>query len=189
MKKTIIALMLIIMSTTAWATAYVVGPGDELGSVGLDSYDTLSMTGGQIEDLNLGGWSTGVIEDTNPIIGEGDGGIWLLNVSAYSELAVEGGEIQFLTTDDYSTTHLYGGQILGDLTVQDPTAWVHIYGYGFGGDSSQVTGYWAGGVPFSIDLVDDTISTYGQINFHTIPEPATMLLFAAGAVMLRKKHI
>jgi hypothetical protein len=136
-------------------------------------------------------WSTATIEDTTPITVPLETGVWHISVSAYSELTIEGGEFQFITTDDDSTLNLYGGQIFGDLTVEDLTAWVHIYGYGFNNDpflGSPLTGFWADDTPFSINLVDDTISTYNQIIFHEIPEPATLLLFTLGGLLIRMKQ-
>ena len=73
--------------------------------------------------------------------------------------------------------------------VEHTTTWVHIYGYDFNNDpytGSPLTGFWAGGTPFSINLVDSTISTYDQIVFHA-PEPASMILFGLGGLFLRKR--
>ena len=103
---------------------------------------------------------------------------------------IEGGEIQYITCDDDSTLNLFGGQILGDLKVEDLTAWVHIYGYGFNNDpfpGSPLTGFWADDTAFSINLVDSTISTYDQIIFHEIPEPTTLTLLGLGICIIRKR--
>jgi hypothetical protein len=138
----------------------------------------------------MGDWSTATIEDTAPLIGPYNGGIWQLNTHSYSELTVEGGEIQYLEAHHESLINLFGGQILGDLTVFHDTAWVHIYGYGFNNDpflGSPLTGFWADDTAFSINLVDDTISTYDQIIFHEIPEPATLLLLGLGAITIRRR--
>ena len=188
MKKIILLLMLFLISQATWATAYVVGPGDEFGNWIIDDYDTFLMTGGQGEDLSFSDWSTGTINDTDPIIGEMDGGIWEVTTYSYSELTINGGEINDLESYHESLIHIYGGQILGDLTVYNSTAWVHIYGYDFGGSSSVVTGFWADNTPFSINLVDDGISTYNQIVFHIIPEPATLLMLGLGGLVLRNKN-
>ena len=180
-----------IFSGSAFAIDYEFTWGDEFGSLILVDYDTLLMTGGQGGNLSLGGWSTATIEDTNPIIGEGDGGIWQLNTASYSELTINGGEINDLGGQHESLINLSGGQILGDLTVFNLTAWVHIYGYGFNNDpfsGSPLTGFWADATPFSINLVDSTISTYDQIIFHEIPEPVSILLFGLGGLMLRRKR-
>ena len=189
MRKLILIMILFIMPSGAWATDYEFTWGDGFGSLGLVDYDTFLMTGGEGEELTLTGWSTGTIEDTNPLIGPNDGGIWDITVSGHSELTITGGEINDINCDDYTILNLYGGQIFGSLTVvEDPTAWIHIYGYGFNNDpflGSPLTGFWADDTTFSINLVDSTISTYDQIVFHEIPEPASILLFGLGGLFLR----
>jgi len=184
-----VILLSLLLSATAFATDYVFGPGDEFGVLGLVDHDTLLMTGGG-HDLSLGGWSTGVIHNTDPLVGPYEGGIWELDTYSYAELTINGGEFYEVIAGQASTLNLHGGQILGNLMADHDTAWVHIYGYGFNNDpfgGSPLTGFWADGTPFSINLVDDTIPTYDQIVFHIIPEPATMLLLGLGGVLLRRK--
>ena len=189
MKHLIIASVL-IFTCNAFATDYVFTWGEEFGSLGLSNYDTFLMTGGEGEELSLAGWSTGTIEDTNPLLGPNDGGIWDISTMAYAELTINGGEFNEIIVGQESTLDLHGGQIFGSLMVDHTTAWVHIYGYGFNNDpflGSPLTGFWADATPFSINLVDDTISTYDQIVFHEIPEPATLALFCLGAFVLRMR--
>jgi len=186
-----IVVILITFASPLFAAIYNIGPGDNFGNLGIVDYDTLLMTGGEGHNLDLLDWSTGTIENTSPIIGEGVGGIWEIETKSFSELTISGGEINDLFGYDYSEISLSGGQILGDLTVYAPTAWVHIFGYGFNNDpfpGSPLTGFWADDTPFSINLVDSSISTYDQIIFHEIPEPATLLLFALGGLALRKRR-
>ena len=193
MKKIIVILMLFVMATRAWAVDYEVTWGDDSPGLDLRDYDTLLMTGGTAYYLNMGGWSTGVIEDTDPLnIAGGDGGIWDIDVSAYSELTINDGEFFDIVCDDYSTLNLHGGQIFNSLEIEHLTTWVHIFGYGFNNDpfmGSPLTGFWSGGTPFSINLVDDTISTYDQIVFHEIPEPASIILLGLGGLLLRKRKL
>ena len=136
--------------------------------------------------------STGTIENTTPLTVPLETGIWQLNTHSYSELTINGGEIQFLKADDYSTVNFHGGQILGNLIVEHTTSWVHVYGYGFNNDpfgGSPLTGFWADDTAFSINLVDDGISTYDQIVFHIVPEPATLCLFGLGGMLLRRRKL
>ena len=187
----LIIMSVLIFSGSVFATVYNIGPSDKFGSLTLVDTDTLFMTGGEGEELTLFGWSTASIEDTNPLIGPNNGGIWDLNTYSYSELTISGGEINDLGGHGESIINLSGGQIFGDLTVFNPTAWVHIYGYGFNNDpfaGSPLTGFWVDSTPFSINLVDSTISTYDQIIFHEIPEPATLILFGLGGLVLRRKR-
>jgi hypothetical protein len=190
MKRLIILSILVLFVSVSYATDYLIEDGDEFGDWILGDYDTLLMTGGEGENLSLSGWSTATIEDTNPIIGEMDGGIWKVSTHSYSELTINGGEINDLDCYSESLAFIFGGDISGDLTVYNLTSWVHIYGYGFNNDpfgGSPLTGFWADATPFSINLVDSTISTYDQIVFHEIPEPASILLFGLGVLMLRRK--
>jgi len=190
--KRLIVLSVLIFAGSAFATDYLIEDGDVFGVLSLYDYDTFLMTGGTGHDLGLGGWSTGIIEDTDPLnIGQGDGGIWEMSVSGHSELTINGGEFYEIDCDNYSTLNLHGGQIFGSLMVEHTTTWVNIFGYGFNNDpftGSPLTGFWADATPFSINLVDSTISTYDQLIFHEIPEPATLLLFGLGGLALRKRR-
>lgn len=193
MKKIIITMLglLVVWASVVQAAIYNIGPGDDFGNLGLVDYDEFYMTGGEGHNLDLLDWSTGTIENTSPIISEGVGGIWEIETKSFSEITISGGEINNLFGYDYSEITLSGGQILGDLTIYNPTSWVHIFGYGFNNDpfpGSPLTGYWADDTPFSINLVDSTISTYDQIVFHIIPEPASILLFGLGGLLLRRKN-
>ena len=77
---------------------------------------------------------------------------------------------------------------------------VNIYGYNFDYDplagdheGGQLTGFWQGDVPFSIDMVYDdpmgaqTIDTWSHITLHDIPEPATISLLILGTLLIRRK--
>ena len=190
--KRLLILLVLFFAGSAFATDYLIEDGDDFGELDLLDYDTLLMTGGTGHDLNIGGWSTGIIEDTDPLnIAETEGGIWEIKTAAYSELTINGGEFYEIVVGQYSTMNLHGGDIFGSLMVNHTTAWVHIFGYGFNNDpftGSPLTGFWADDTPFSINLVDSTISTYDQIIFHEIPEPATLLLLGLGGLALRKRR-
>ncbi|RKY11554.1 MAG: hypothetical protein DRP65_03905 [Planctomycetota bacterium] len=190
--KHLIILSVLFFAGSAFATDYLIEDGDVFGVLSLYDYDTLLMTGGTGHDLGLGGWSTGTIEDTDPLnIAETEGGIWEMSVAAYSELTINGGEFYEIVGGQYSTINLHGGDIFGSLMVEHTTTWVNIFGYGFNNDpfpGSPLTGFWADDTPFSINLVDSAISTYDQLIFHEIPEPATLLLFGLGGLLLRKKR-
>jgi len=189
--KRLLILLVLFFAGSAFATDYLIEDGDNFWGLELRDYDTLLITGGTGHDLNIGGWSTGIIEDTDPLnIAQGNGGIWEIKTASYSELTINGGEFYEIVVGQESTLDLYGGQIFGTLMVDHTTAWVNIYGYDFNNDpfmGSPLTGFWADDTPFSINLVDDPISTYDQIIFHEIPEPATAALFGLGFLLLRKR--
>jgi len=203
--KRLMVLSVLIFSGSAFAAIYNIGPGDDFGSLGLVDYDEFYMTGGQGLDLMLTGWSTGTIENTNPIIGEGDGGIWELDTYSYSELTINGGEFYELGAHGESIINLSGGRIDHIYSYQtawewdygvDPPEWVpnpHITVVYSGGlptvDVSNVlTGLWGNGSAFSIELHD--VSGYDpvieNIQFELIPEPATLLLLGLGGILLRR---
>ena len=197
------AILLIVSGGRLKATHYLFEDGDRFGSLILDNNDTLLMTGGVGEDLSLSGSSVATIENTSPLGSiPGDGGVW--NISVGSTLNVYGGEINRIRTywsgevnmtggevgevDLYSQNlfNLSGGQV-GQLTITSVESWAILDGYGFSEyvPGNPITGYWHDDTAFSIDLVDDGISTYDQIIF--IPEPVSVLLLSIGGLILRKR--
>ena len=123
--------IVLMSSGVVQAAIYNIGPGEEFGSLTLIDDDTLLMTGGEGDNLTLFDWSIATIEDTNPIIGEENGGIWEVTTTSYSVLNLSGGEINDLSVYGESLIYMDEGQIFGDLTVYNDTACVHIFGYGF----------------------------------------------------------
>lgn len=115
-------------------------------------------------------------------------------LTAYDSSRVDiiGGDVFSLYAQNSSTVNIMSGNIGYWLKAGD-SALLNIYGYnllasdtgGRWGDGF-VTGNWEDGTPFTIDLSNGTSITYSHINL--IPEPATLLLLAFGAVMLRRKR-
>jgi hypothetical protein len=50
-----------------------------------------------------------------------------------------------------------------------------------------LVGTWGDGTTFSIYLPDTGYNPYNNFEFILVPEPATLLLFSLGSVMLRRK--
>ena len=206
--KTKILLMMVLLVVVSGgrlkATHHLIEDGDYFGNLALDNSDTLLMTGGEGDDLVMSGSSVATIENTNPIIGEEDGGIWEVNVSSSSIFNLNGGEINSLEAYWYGTINMTGGEMgeialyshnlfnlsggqVGQLTITSVESWAILDGYGFSEyvPGNPITGYWHDDTAFSIDLIDDGISTYGQIIF--IPEPVSVLLLGIGGLILRKR--
>jgi hypothetical protein len=102
---------------------------------------------------------------------------------------IYGGEIpHVLHASDSATLNLYGGTItvISGLSAFESST-VNIYGYGFeltgSGSSRYLSGFWLDGTPFN-DIWLRGLETYDHVNL--IPEPATVLLFALGGLMLRR---
>ena len=82
------------------------------------------------------------------------------------------------------------GYYVGD-DYMDVGATINVHGYDFNYDPTGgaysggiLTGYLSDGNPFSIDQVSEMEYT----SFNLIPEPATLLLFGLGALLLRKRN-
>ena len=213
-----IVAILITFASPLFATIYNIGPGDNFGNLGIVDYDTLLMTGGEGHNLDLLDWSTGTIENTSPLISEGVGGIWEIETHSYSELTILGGEINdlfgyheslinfnggYLKTmvmNNESTAHISGGQIdtltsnqslFFDQSGEQFHGRINIYCLDWEYDSidSLLTGTWEDSSTFNINLIDGINDpTFDNLEFHIIPEPATLLLLALGGLALRKSR-
>jgi hypothetical protein len=218
MKNIIITLLAVLLlgSGVVQSAIYNIGPGDEFGDLILVDNDVLLMTGGEGDDLDLLDSSTATIENTNPIIGEEDGGIWEVFVSSASTLDFNGGEINSiealwdgtvnmtggiltsLEMHSESQAHLEGGIIesmASDQTLVGGLPWeealIHIFclDYLYDSPSNLLTGHWGDNSAFSINLIDiGTVQTYDYIEFHIVPEPATLFLVGLGGLAFRKRR-
>jgi len=93
------------------------------------------------------------------------------------------GEMVTLWAHNESIVNIYGGQ-LGDLWAAEKS-YVYLYAYDVTLDDTEyiLSGrYYSSNNFFSIDVHNQDI--YSHIS--VIPEPATLLLFALGGLMLRK---
>lgn len=115
---------------------------------------------------------------------------------------IYGGQINFLGVDqrflfplsppDHSRINVYGGALLGRVNLIQNES-VQIYGRSFNYDplggyydsrlnryDGLLTGVWADGTNFSIDVYNQ--SSYNRFVLHEIPEPCSLLLLVAGFI-------
>jgi hypothetical protein len=169
-------------------------------SMGIYSASTLNMSGGNVGGLNAndeslvnisGGSITGLQVFNNATVTLSQ------NASIYSAVAysgvinMNGGTITCLAAVGGSpVVNLRGGAIT-DYLGADSFASINVFGYNLTKTDSggtfgygQVSGFWQDGVAFAINFGGTEV--YSHIDL--IPEPATLLLFSIGALLLRKSH-
>ena len=183
---------------------YTVESGDNLGGVTLNDHESLLMTGGQGYHLNLSFWSSARIEGTDPLISEGNGGIWIIDMMSYATLEFLGGDVNHLELGSDSRAVLSGGRIDeiwsqqnvelvqkvdGGPWVPDPHIEIVCRDWAHDIDTNILTGTWFDFTTFDIQLIDvDGYDPAIENIFFTIPEPMSLLLLGAGGLLLRKRR-
>ncbi len=199
MKRSVVCISLVLLSTSAVFAGfdYVIEEG-RYGLPSLEDYETLLMTGGGGDSLNLDDHSLARVEGTSPLE-EGYGGIWHLNVYGEAHLEFLGGEVHQLDLGTYGTAVLSGGRI--DRLSSRQNAWkyedgppVHLVpnphitivcdldSVVHNPQTNILTGTWLDGMAFSIQLIDVEGYSPAIENIQFIPEPSTLLLMALGVV-------
>jgi hypothetical protein len=199
-----------VLAITNFFDDAVIQDGDVYDYVHVYNDATVDMIGGVVTSLT--GWDSSTINVSAGILGglgsvefstlnlSGDMEADTLGVSDSGTLNMFGGNVGLIEAWNHSTVNLHGGTISNYLLAYGTEDLViSIFGYGFeydplAGDyrGGQLTGFWLDDTPFSIDLYyDDTpggpvIDTWSHITL--IPEPATILLFGLGIVLLRKRN-
>ena len=155
--------------------------------------------------LNLDNYKIyGMIEGTDPLIDEFTGGIWRIDIGGYSYLDFSGGEVHEFDIHSYSHAVFSGGRIdeiwsfqsawtyAGEPLelVPDPHIEIECLDWDWDDITNVLTGTWADFSTFDIQLVDRVgyDPVIENISFTIVPEPASLLLIAAGGLMLRRKE-
>jgi len=196
MKLSIITtiLLLCLISTTFAAYDYVIEDGDDFGDLTLNNYETLLMTGGEGHHLNLSYWSQATIQNTDPLISEHNGGIWILNMYSHSVMNFSGGEVHELDIGNDATATLSGGLIERIYSYQvvapDPHIEIICRDYSWDTLTNILTGTWVDDTTFNIHLYDHAPydPTIENIKFTIVPEPFSLLLLAVGGTILTRRR-
>ena len=201
MGKNVFLIMVLFASSIGFADyTYTVESGF-LETMSLNGNESLIMTGGSIDGLNLSFWSSARIEGTDPLIAEGNGGIWFIDMMSYATLELLGGEVHHLELGSDSRAVLSGGRIDELWSYQDvelvqkvdggpwvPDPHIEIICRDWAHDSltNILTGTWFDDTVFDIQLID--VGGYDPAieNIFFTPEPTTILLLGIGAIAIRR---
>jgi hypothetical protein len=153
--------------------------GDFAGKT-LSTDQAFEMNGGRGYELGLFENSIAIINDTDPV------GINRITTNNQSLLYLNGGVIDILSS-------FQGHRI--SMPDDPPVGPEHIFmtvrDYSYDDSTGFLTGTWEDYSTFDIRLVagpDATFEAIDNIAFTIVPEPATLLLISAGAILLRKRR-
>ncbi|MCE5185347.1 MAG: PEP-CTERM sorting domain-containing protein [Planctomycetaceae bacterium] len=204
MKKTICYIMLACLFSATGFGAYTYEVTTYSDSKTLFQQESMLIDQqGGMNLLGLEGQSSATILGTSQLE-EGFGGIWELTAGWNSHLDMSGGQVRFIGIGNDATAFLSGGLIQELRSTQNawinagdppaPTIWnphitIECLDHSYDTGTRLLTGHWLDSTPFSIQLINvqGYSPTIDNINF--IPEPATMLFFAFGGLMIRKRQI
>ena len=212
MKKIIITILavFVVWASLVQGAIYNIGPGDDFDFLYLVGNDSLVMTDGEIDWLDLDDWSVATIENTDPITDTATGGIWVVDMGDYSTFNLEGGEINFIEAWAESTVNMTGGYLdyivmsgeskaylrggtiddfwrmplENEAPIEEAMIYVFALDYLYDSPSNLLTGHWGDNSAFSINL---NIPSSDYVEFHIIPEPATLFIFALGGLIFRRR--
>ncbi len=194
MKKTIFYILFVcLFISNTMGYTYVITTYQTLPD--LSGTQSMLITGNGGGGLtNLFDSSSITVESTSTLE-QGVGGVWEIQLMNKSSLYMTGGQVHEINIGNNATAVLKGGlieSIWSTQIVPDP----HITLYYSGtlptvqkiGGFNYLVGNWGNGDPFSIYLHNTGYNVYGNFNFVLVPEPATLVLFALGTLLLRRKQ-
>ena len=201
MKKTILYIMFVcVFMCPGYATYYEITTNVYTPGLTLQTGDSLYMTDGGFDSLNLYGNSTSTIEGTSDLV-EGSGGIWNIELANSSYLNMSGGQVHEMNPHNDATILLTGGLIQrikssqnawkqeGDPPgpVWNPHITIECLDHFHNTTTNMLTGHWLDNTPFSIQLIDVDNYSPAIENIQFVPEPATLLLLGFGGLLLRRR--
>ena len=166
----------------------------------------LTLTGGTVTNLMMNDTSIAVIEDVysfgefwthgNSSLALNGGEVHWISTFYNSSVVLSGGQLEGLFSQDQSHVEIRGGSITARLVAYESSV-IDIFGYEFSYDSAggqwdggQLTGFWEDGTSFSIDMQNwnrENGVTFDHINLHVIPEPASIAFLGLGFCIARKR--
>jgi hypothetical protein len=192
--KTVLALILVMSVSVLADYTYTYTAGMDFGDLSLNDSQSIRVDGGEGHHLNLLYYSSARIDDTSPLISEGNGGIWQIMMGGYSEITIKDGAIHRLSIGSYATAQINGGWIEQIYSSQNAIYEKHIEiicrDWEYSTASKILTGTWEDYSAFNIQLIDvsGTSPTIDNIKFTIVPEPASMLLIGLGGFFLRQRR-
>jgi hypothetical protein len=209
MKKVILMLSLVLSVSAFAGYTYTISEGMEFTDLTLKGTQSLLMTGGEGGNVSLfdttqmdfrGGDLNKIILAYSARLNMSNGTILgFINPYGNSVVNISGGDIEKLYVSGWSgsSVTLTGGKIASIANSLNVSYGIHItficnlnslnYTYDKDGVVTGVAGNWLDGSNFDIDIVNAIAypPTIEYIQF--IPEPATILLLAAGGLLLKRK--
>ncbi len=204
MNKLVIVIILSFSSIGFGGYDYIITEGNFIGLT-LQDQQTLLMTGGEGDILNLDDYSYAKILGTSPYSEYPTGGIRQVNLMGYSRLDFYGGDVFGLHIGTYSSVAIYGGNFheIGSaqsawkyegqppVLVPNPHIEMFIRDWDFDELTKQLTGTWGDFSTFDIKLIDvqGYSPTIENIKFTIIPEPLSLMLLALGGLIIRRNRL
>lgn len=170
--------------------------GEYATAVKLENNEKLIVTGGGANQIDA--WNYGRLEiySTSLPLGLDIGGVYDIGLHDTSTLLFSGGETQSIVVKKDATALLTGGTInyltiyhygsmKSEVTIDCQDGWEWLY---TAGKISGIKGSWHDGKDFQIAFSNPGSIFPDTWNFvNVIPEPASMLLFGLGWLMVRRK--
>lgn len=195
---------LVVYDTPPGQTTVTMSGGEVIDGIEMHDSSILNVTGGITGRI----WAS---DNSTVTIWGGDAS----SVTAESgTINIIGGEVSGINVFR-GVVNISGGTITGDMRITssgiinitggqffrnifaDDVCKVNIFGYNLhksdvGGENGvgYVSGHWADETQFTIEFKNTWFGdTYSHIQLHEIPEPATLALFALGAVAVCRKRL